>query len=921
MCERAARSRRVDAIIPIYINLKEFRPSRSPVDGRTHVDADAVRAFVYSTVNKANNRDVADFLSKEFDAGITAGTWLFLFDSFDEIPDVLGATEGDETVKRYGEAIAEFLHSGFNTSRGVVASRQFRGPDFDRGWTTFRIAPLSEGRMADLVNKANMDSDAEGMMKAGLGTASASIKELADNPMFLGLLCDYVGEKREFPARPYVVYEQYMSKRFSRDSSLVLERYGLSTERLREIAEEAAFCIAAEDGLGLSPERSALKAALHSQGFSEGQDVDTALDALEFIKLARSEGEPEPGRSPGFTFAHRRFQEYFATSVALREPNRVNAHQLLTDGHWRETAVTICQTRLPDELRDLLDEAEALLGQATEQVGDDLDGASVLDELRFGSKVSGSFNWPPGALHLLGLLDAGFASRDPKLLDSLRAKAGKLLVAACLRGLDHDRKWALEVAGTAPEPVLVWMIREAFRSRSSLLREVAYRQVGRLHGIPSDIAAIIRHALLTSSVGGRLRRDHVAVDAQLQGLPQPEPFRRAKDLLLFIPGVDLLLHLGLLVVFLLLSAADWSGRPVERRTAILLLIFLLLLSHLSMYAMRASPIFSWIPNGFKVTSLGTGASTLEWLMIWYAIFGVQIAVIGATVAPTTLGSVSWIVGLGGSLYVVTWALGALIAVRAGRFTRVQWWPVIQIVMVDRTVAFLVRMACEFASMVKRRQIRGLMILLAYVILLGAYIFFLINFPKWIDFSRTPPTISENLPVLVLAIFVLGILVAAFKPISDWVWLRRWRHAGYSVLGGEELLNSINSLRTSGALVKLISIIRARGILDGTPNSLAVIEDLSLIILYASQDRKNTRGIKASEPSWRSDLSFKSSNFPNWVERYLEKHKWAMLATLRTDFNDELTKILEESRGKATKSASVAAARAGPRQSAGLSSSS
>ena len=55
--------------------------------------------------------------------------WLFLFDSFDEIPDVLGATQVDEVVQTYTDAIVDFLHGATSAaassppaSSGVLAA-------------------------------------------------------------------------------------------------------------------------------------------------------------------------------------------------------------------------------------------------------------------------------------------------------------------------------------------------------------------------------------------------------------------------------------------------------------------------------------------------------------------------------------------------------------------------------------------------------------------------------------------------------------------------------------------------------------------------------------------------------------------------------------------------------------------------------
>jgi hypothetical protein len=98
----------------------------------------------------------------------------------------------------------------------------------------------------------------------------------------------------------------------------------------------------ADQGLGLNPGRDHLQKALRRVGFDLGSRFETILDALEYIKLARGGAEAWK-QEKTFTFAHRRFQEYFATCVVLANPDKVTPNQLLTDARWRETAVTMCQ--------------------------------------------------------------------------------------------------------------------------------------------------------------------------------------------------------------------------------------------------------------------------------------------------------------------------------------------------------------------------------------------------------------------------------------------------------------------------------------------------------------------------------------------------------------------------------------------------
>ncbi len=147
--ERAKRSRRKHVQIALYVSLKEFRP-RGP-----EVTAADVREYVLSTYSGLDEHRQVRYLRDNFDYGLEHGTWFFLFDSFDEIPEVMAAVEVDETIKRYENALSSFL-SDSAPSRAVVASREYRGPR-RLPWARFNIVALSERRRKRLIELSQMD--------------------------------------------------------------------------------------------------------------------------------------------------------------------------------------------------------------------------------------------------------------------------------------------------------------------------------------------------------------------------------------------------------------------------------------------------------------------------------------------------------------------------------------------------------------------------------------------------------------------------------------------------------------------------------------------------------------------------------------------------------------------------------------------
>jgi hypothetical protein len=66
---------------------------------------------------------------------------VFLFDSFDEIPEILHLQESERIPQEYAQAIESFLTSTGNC-KAFIASREFKGPE-TRPWAKIRNLPLS----------------------------------------------------------------------------------------------------------------------------------------------------------------------------------------------------------------------------------------------------------------------------------------------------------------------------------------------------------------------------------------------------------------------------------------------------------------------------------------------------------------------------------------------------------------------------------------------------------------------------------------------------------------------------------------------------------------------------------------------------------------------------------------------------------
>jgi hypothetical protein len=515
-----ARSSRDLSEIPLYINLKEFRPERRPVDSQSVYD------FILASINRVNDRDVERFLDEEFDRGLRDGSWVILLDSFDEIPDILSSTEADNVVEEYALAIHSFLF-GMHGSRAIIASREFRGPKTFRV-PRFHIMSLSGRRQADLIRRSGLHPDDARIVQGGLATADAEIRQAASNPMFLGLICEYARTNNRFPDNSHSVYESYLTQRFARDAERVQRRYKVGARLVRALAEEIAFSMASIPGLGLSPTRQALRSALINIDPISITRLDAVLDALEYTKLGRTAEDTDGAGGPAFTFAHRRFQEYFATCVVLRNPERVSVSQLLIDGRWRETAVTILQTQPAAAAAPLLEEATQLLAPMTRSALED-------EELQ---ATSGGYCWPPGSMHLMGVLSAGLGQTPDSIPAKFRADASSLLRSAWNKGRRHDKKWAVNLAPVAWQNETFWLLEQAFASGSLVLGGAAYTCVSQLADPSPNLYEGVRKTLINMAANGDLNEQKVALNAQVRRLAEPVPLIQVLRLLTLAPYID-----------------------------------------------------------------------------------------------------------------------------------------------------------------------------------------------------------------------------------------------------------------------------------------------------------------------------------------------------------------------------------------------
>ena len=169
---RAAGSSRSNVRpIAVYVNLKTLnRAADEPIDPAL------IEKHARRYTNDLGYQDVDPFFTQELARGRDEGSMIFLFDSFDEIPEILSATDANDSIRAYGNAIEGFV-GGLGRARAVVASRPFRGPK-RLGWPIFRVLPLTPKRQIEFIRTTRLGAHTEAQLLGDLPNARLELQPL-----------------------------------------------------------------------------------------------------------------------------------------------------------------------------------------------------------------------------------------------------------------------------------------------------------------------------------------------------------------------------------------------------------------------------------------------------------------------------------------------------------------------------------------------------------------------------------------------------------------------------------------------------------------------------------------------------------------------------------------------------------------------
>ena len=501
--EQGRKSNDKNAIVPLYVNLREVDfTSLEPVT------ADNIREFVLENIRRGD-ADTSAFVRENWDDYCHRGIWLFLFDSFDEIPAVLHAEAGSNAIQEYSNAIRQFLE-GMGECKGLLASREFKGPEA-LPWKKLRILPLSGEKQDELINNSFLDQSQMSLVRQHLANSDNSI---GATPLFLTLLCRFVRDEHRAPNNDHDILFRHINRLALRDPNYLRKKFSLSTEQLIEGAERLAQLFAEDEAISLAPTLDQIATSLSSEQIS-GVSIERLVSALVDCKIGRTD---VPNASPGdrrFAFAHRRYQEALFVQYLARHPEALSFNELLTEPRWREYTVTLLQTRDKSEISGLLEYARTILEKlATEQVATECTSSPLPRGLAY-------FNWNnEAAVPLLSLLQEGLARRLHDVPAELSTAVYNFLRPRWEHGDTFDRCEVLRLGGLLPHSDLVDYLAEAFSNGTHTERAHAFKQAAFTSGLPEPARSSVLKMLSDQILLAKDRSELLSLEALAARLPE-----------------------------------------------------------------------------------------------------------------------------------------------------------------------------------------------------------------------------------------------------------------------------------------------------------------------------------------------------------------------------------------------------------------
>ena len=365
LCSDLLRESQLTGKTAVYISLKTWiSKGKDWSDYNLPTRKDLIE-YIKNELYKEGDLFTDDFLNNYFDKMLEDGRWYFIFDSFDEMPCLMGNNSNGILIKHISRLLYEFL-SGPNQSGGVIASRMYNRPSDSLNQTcTLRLQKFSDARIRMMIKKY-VAIDINDIIR-DLFRDHPDLVGLCRNPFHLSLFINYIKKKNyNFPRSQYDLFKDFVDERLSRCKARINDE-GLNYKDLYNAAIDLALTMQNHGGYGLEfPIRELINININSPNWEK------YLTILEYIKICRFGGN----RST-ISFVHRRFQEFFfvegiiSNKVSIKEEDYVG---ILQNTGIRDALVLYCQIGEEQDIKPLIDFCFSSIEENTQYI------ATVLNE-------------------------------------------------------------------------------------------------------------------------------------------------------------------------------------------------------------------------------------------------------------------------------------------------------------------------------------------------------------------------------------------------------------------------------------------------------------------------------------------------------------------------------------------------------------
>ncbi len=341
--------------MPVYVDLKKWNAewSLDKLPGK-----EDLTEFIKSVLYENGDIFTNGFLDFYFDKMLENGKWYFIFDSFDELPCLMGKQGCHELIDHMSSLLYEFI-TGTNQGGGVIASRLYKCPsDSLKATVTLRIQEFSDIKIKTMLQKY-LNGSTE-VVKKLFGNRE-DLVVLCRNPFYLTLLINYIIENGiVFPKNQMELYSSFVHKRLGKCTDKI-EQEGVSVKEVYNAAKKLAVFMQQSNVYGLECPAK----ALYQSG--DEQYWQKILKLLEYARICRFGGADET-----ISFVHRRFHEFFLVENIIEQKRDIDYSEynsIVNNSGMRDALVLYCEIAEEDKAKEIAgfcwDVIKSNIGQGT----------------------------------------------------------------------------------------------------------------------------------------------------------------------------------------------------------------------------------------------------------------------------------------------------------------------------------------------------------------------------------------------------------------------------------------------------------------------------------------------------------------------------------------------------------------------------